>query len=153
MDLCIARARPQEAAELTPIPIASKRHWGYPEAWIDLWRDDLAITPAKIRAREYWVGRLATVIVFIYSIRPITPAEYELEDCWVAPAYIGQGYGTILFNHLRDRLRELGCSKLKIVSDPYAQGFYQRMGAVQVGEEPSKPEGRMLPVLQYIVES
>lgn len=152
MELSISRARPEEAAQLTRISFAAKRHWGYPEAWIELWRDDLTITAGKVRSRDYWVGRLDKQIVFIYSIRPITPTEYELEDCWVAPAYIGQGYGKKLFNHLRRQLKSLGCTRLKIVSDPHAQGFYQRMGAVKVGAEPSKPEGRMLPVLQYIVE-
>ena len=152
MKLSITRARPREAAELSQIPIASKRYWGYPEAWIDLWRDDLTITAAKIRARDFWVGRLEESIVFIYSIRPISTNEYELEDCWVAPAYIGQGYGAILFDHLRQTLKNLGCSRLKIVSDPHAAGFYLRMGAVRIGEEPSKPAGRMLPVFRLSVD-
>ena len=39
--------------------------------------------------------------------------------------------------------------KMLIDSDPNAEGFYQHMGAVRIGEVSSKPEGRTLPQLVY----
>ena len=45
MDLHIRRAKPAEAEVLTEIAHAAKRHWGYPENWIEHWKNDLTITP------------------------------------------------------------------------------------------------------------
>lgn len=45
MAIEIHRARSTEADQLTTIAIAAKRHWGYPDRWIDLWDRQLAITP------------------------------------------------------------------------------------------------------------
>jgi GNAT superfamily N-acetyltransferase len=147
--LVIGRARPDEAQTMTQVALASKRHWGYPQAWIEMWREGMRITPQKMRACEFWNGRLGEEIVAIYSIRPLAGDVYELEDFWVAPACIGRGFGRQMFEHLRARLAELGAAGLKIVSDPHARPFYERMGAVRVGEAPSLPEGRVLPVLEY----
>lgn len=149
MSIKIEQPKMEEAHELSSIPIASKRYWGYPEEWIELWREDLAITPQKMRARDYWVGRLEDQLVFVYSISRQAESTCELEDCWMAPEFIGQGYGKILFDHLRSILKAAGCSRLTIVSDPHAEGFYLKMGAVRMGEQESKPKGRMLPLLIY----
>ncbi len=40
-----------------------------------------------------------------------------------------------------------GGATLRIASDPNAEGFYLKMGARRVGETPSQPEGRALPLL------
>jgi hypothetical protein len=38
-------------------------------------------------------------------------------------------------------------ARLKIVSDPNAEGFYLRMGAQRVGWVAAQPRGRRLPLL------
>lgn len=152
MILTIDKANPEDARELSEISRASKKYWGYPEEWLELWKDEMAITPETIRSRDFYVGRIDEEIVFFYSITPITGDRSELEDCWVAPQYIGQGYGRILFNHLVRTLRSSGCSSLLIESDPHAEGFYRRMGAVRIGEKPSRIEGRMMPMLEYQIK-
>ncbi len=148
--MIIKKPNPDEAAELTEVLIASKKHWDYPDEWFDLWADELTITPEAICSRDFYVGRNEKETVFIYSIRHIAENKYELEDCWVAPQYIGQGYGKMLFDHLKTELESLGCSTLLIVSDPNAEGFYHKMGAVRVGEKSSKLKGRVLPIFEYV---
>ena len=59
--------------------------------------------------------------------------------------------GQILFDDLKKRLLARGASRLKIVSDPNAEGFYQKMGAVKVGEEQTKIEGRVFPVFELTI--
>ena len=147
--LLFRRPRADEAQQLTQIALASKRHWGYPEAWISLWRDGMRITPHTLHTREFWIGCQGQEIVAIYSIRRMDGDSYELEDFWVAPNQIGRGFGKRMFQHLRTRLVQLGAARLKIVSDPHAVPFYKRMGAVPIGTEPSLPPGRTLPVLEY----
>ena len=152
MEIVIEKPKPEDAEELTKVVIASKKHWGYPDRWLDLWRTELQVTPESIRSREFHVGRNRKEVVFIYSVRQTSEKKYELEDCWVAPQYIGKGYGRVLFEHLESTLKSLGCRKLVILSDPNAEGFYLRMGAIRVGEEASKIKGRVLPILEYEIK-
>ncbi|HTO03326.1 MAG TPA: hypothetical protein VL069_06475, partial [Opitutus sp.] len=46
----IDRAKPSDAAALTALAFAAKRHWGYPESWIQAWTEQLTITPEFIGA-------------------------------------------------------------------------------------------------------
>ncbi|KPK47508.1 MAG: hypothetical protein AMS22_16515 [Thiotrichales bacterium SG8_50] len=152
MDITIEKPKAEEARELNEFSRASKRYWGYPDEWLELWEHEMTITPETIRSRDFYVGRKEKELVFFYSIRQLPENSYELEDCWVASQYIGKGYGRILFEHLNATLKSLNCHLLVIVSDPYAEGFYRRMGAVRVGEKPSTIKGRFLPVLEYKVK-
>ena len=42
-------ATPEDADALTRIAFAAKRYWGYPESWLQHWRDSLTITPEFVR--------------------------------------------------------------------------------------------------------
>jgi GNAT superfamily N-acetyltransferase len=152
MNLTITKADPAEADELTRVAHAAKEYWGYPHEWVALWKEGLTTTPDDIISGIYYVGKCRQEPVCFYSVRQMSANSYDLEDCWIAPPYIGRGFGRILFEHLKSTLESLGCAKLIIVSDPHAEGFYQKMGAVRVGEKPSVPEGRMLPLLEYEFE-
>ena len=52
----ITRARPDDAATLTEIAFAAKRHWGYPIAWIESWRDVLTVRPEFIAGHETYAA-------------------------------------------------------------------------------------------------
>ncbi|MCB0291707.1 MAG: GNAT family N-acetyltransferase [Calditrichaeota bacterium] len=65
---------------------------------------------------------------------------------------MGQGAGARLFRHAVAALASHGIKHLKIVSDPHAEGFYQKMGARRVGAVASSIPGRALPVLMYEME-
>src|SRR2546425_12745676 len=52
----ITRARPDDAATLTEIAFAAKRHWGYPKAWIESWRDVLTVRPEFIAGHETYAA-------------------------------------------------------------------------------------------------
>lgn len=75
------------------------------------------------------------------------PPRLELEHCWVTPAWIGRGVGARLVADAAATARALGATMLRIASDPYAEGFYARLGARRVGAVPSTPRGRTLPLL------
>jgi predicted N-acetyltransferase YhbS len=60
---------------------------------------------------------------------------------------MGRRHGAALFRHAVGVARDAGAGTLRIASDPHAEGFYRRMGAVRIGEVPSRPEGRTLPLL------
>jgi GNAT superfamily N-acetyltransferase len=65
----------------------------------------------------------------------------ELEHLWVRPSHIGTGIGKELFLDAMERAAKLNVSEVELSADPNAAGFYERMGASQVGEIDSEIDG------------
>jgi GNAT superfamily N-acetyltransferase len=129
--LRVRLARSGDARQLTAIAHAAKAWWGYPDADLQRWRDELTFTPALIRSVPTWVAGLCGRLVGVAQLR--TEPEFELEACWVHPDAMGQGVGTRLVRTVyREMLRRGGVS-LCIDADPHAEGFYLRLGAVRIG--------------------
>jgi GNAT superfamily N-acetyltransferase len=147
-EIVFRRARPDEAPQLTELALASKRHWGYPEALIELWRGDLEFTPESIRAQSVLVAERAGCLVGVSAISQ-SGETAELEHLWVHPSAIGRGLGRALFHEALAEARARGAACLVIASDPHAERFYLRMGASRAGSVPSKPAGRRLPRLVF----
>jgi ribosomal protein S18 acetylase RimI-like enzyme len=142
----IRRARPADAAALTKIARAAKRHWGYPEKLIRLWRADLSVSPEMIAGDPVYCATRNGDIAGFYALSGEGTTR-EIEHMWVDPRYIGSGIGRKLFAHLRRRLRAMQVTRLEIASDPNAEGFYRRMGARRISRIASTPRGRYLPLL------
>lgn len=144
----ILRAKPEDAAALSEIAFAAKRHWGYPERWIQGWTDILTIRPEFIAGNETYAAYVDEQAVGFYTLaRQLN--RMSLEHLWVLPKYMGKGFGRALFNHAVERAHALGFESIVIESDPNAEGFYKRMGARPVGANVSEldDERRVLPVL------
>lgn len=145
----ITRATSDQADILTQIALAAKRHWGYPDAWIQLWSPVLTITPEFIGGHETFVAWMDEQPVGFCAISQ-EDVKASLEHLWVSPGYIGKGIGAALFNHMLLRCKEMGAQTLKIESDPNARGFYERMGAKKEGEVVGEVDGqpRVLPLFE-----
>ena len=73
----------------------------------------------------------------------------ELSSLFVEPTRLRCGAGRQLFDWAKQTARSAGAAHLVIEADPYAAGFYRRMGAIDAGTVPSGSiPGRMLPVLK-----
>lgn len=144
MKTVVRAARLDQAARLTEIALAAKAHWGYPAAWLELWRRGLTFD-ADLLARD-WV-RVAELDGGAHGVVALADAspDVELSHLWIDPPAIGRGLGRLLLETAVAEVRRRGAARITIVSDPYAVPFYEHMGARTVGEEPSEPEGRMLP--------
>jgi GNAT superfamily N-acetyltransferase len=143
----LRRATAADVSTLTRIAHAAKRHWGYPEQLIELWKDDLTVLPADVDADLVFCAEREGAMAGFYSVSGIGTAACEIEHMWVLPEHIGTGLGRALFEHMVRTLREQGVRTLRIASDPNAVGFYERMGARREGDVPATPEGRTLPLL------
>jgi ribosomal protein S18 acetylase RimI-like enzyme len=145
----IIRAELNQGNALTRIALAAKRHWGYPERWIELWTPMLTFKPADLEQADFFVAQIDDEIVGFYSLTT-AGARAELENLWVLPAFMGRGVGRGLFEHALARARELGCSDMEIESDPNAVGFYEKMGAQVVGQHVGAVDDqtRTLPVME-----
>jgi len=142
----IRRARRADVARLTAVAHAAKRHWGYAESEIALWRSDLTVTPELLAEDAYFCAEDDGRVVGFAAIS-LDGDVAELEHLWVDPPEMGRGHGAALFRHAVTVACERGATALRIASDPHAEAFYLRMGAVRVGQVPSTPPGRTLPVL------
>lgn len=144
----IRRAQESEAAELTKIAHESKRHWGYPERWIELWRADLTISPDLITENPVYLAEEGGEALGCYGLLAGTP-NWSLDHLWVRPAAMGKGVGRHLFEHARAVAASGGAEALEIDADPNAEPFYLRMGAVRVGEVHTQIDGqpRVRPLL------
>lgn len=143
----IRRARSTDAGRLTAIAHAAKRHWRYPARWIRLWRDDLTVRPAFIRANPVYCAVRDGEIVGFYALSG-SGSEHELEHMWVEPDHMGNRIGSALFGHALATVRSRRGRRLTIAADPNAEGFYRALGARRIGEVASRPAGRVLPVLR-----
>ena len=149
----IVRVKPQDADALTEIAFAAKRHWGYPERWIQNWRDILTMRPEFITANVAYSAMEDDHAVGFYLLTTENDGIH-LDHLWIAPHAMGRGIGRALFEHALEQTRRLGHRTLKIEADPNAEGFYTRMGArrvgvtvISIGDQP-----RELPLLQYDLE-
>jgi N-acetylglutamate synthase-like GNAT family acetyltransferase len=144
----IRQASTEEAAALTRIAHDAKRHWGYPDHWMQRWDADLTITPEFIANNHVYVAEDGDRLSGFYAL--ITKDQTaELEHMWVAPHSIGTGVGKELFLSAMQKAAELRVKSVEISSDPNAEGFYKKMGAYRVGETTSELDGelRVLPRL------
>jgi predicted N-acetyltransferase YhbS len=144
----IGRTQPSDADALTRIAFAAKRHWGYPERWIERWRQALTISPELIRRNETYAAIVEGQPVGFYVLVG-EGRKIELEHLWVLPEFIGTGIGRSLFDHAVRKAASLGAEVVRIEGDPNAEGFYRRVGARRVGEinYPMDGEKRTLPLL------
>ena len=150
--MIIRRAVPADAAALTALAHAAKRHWKYPEAWIVLWQRDLTVSPRFIERYPVHAAVEGDESVGFYALT-FAGADCELEHLWVIPARMGAGIGRRLFEHAVERCRAIGAGRLWISADPNAEDFYRRLGARRVGDVPSTPAGRMLPRLEQLTSA
>ena len=152
--LRIRAGEPTDAPVLSEIAHEAKRHWGYPDRWMELLRDALTVTPDYIASQVVWVAELDGAAVAFCALSG-EGMGWELDHFWVRPACMGRGIGRALFAHAIAWLEaHAPGAVLGIEADPNAEPFYLRMGARRVGETTRTWGGevrRTLPYLQLVV--
>jgi GNAT superfamily N-acetyltransferase len=149
-DVTLRPAREDESGALTELALRSKAHWGYDAAFLAACRDELAVASADIEAGRVVVAEVDGTIAG-FSTLVGEPPVAEVEALFVEPERIGAGtgIGRALFLGLRATARSEGFTRLLIEAEPNAAGFYEHLGAKQIGERPSGSiPGRRLPLLE-----
>ena len=144
----LKKASLADAFLLGSIAQKAKAHWGYPAAWLALWKDDLSFTKDFLNMHFVLVLKLADQIRG-FCIIIEEPDYFNIEHCWILPEDLGKGYG---FQLLKRALAEPDFTnqKIQVLSDPNAVGFYEKFGFKTIQMIPSKPIGRELPLMQMI---
>lgn len=141
-------ALPEDAGALTSIAFASKSHWGYPPEWMELWRPQLQILPEQILQQYFRVAECDAAPVGFSAVF-IEGSRAELEHLWVLPQWMRGGIGRHLVDEALRWTAARGFDVLTVIADPGAAPFYERMGAVLIGQRPSVPPGRALPQFRF----
>lgn len=153
----IRKAQISEAGTLTEISFGSKGYWGYPKAYFDIWSQELTISPEYIQNNDVFVFEENSAIFGYYSIVELKDdievsgirigKGFWLEHMFIETSSIGNGIGTQLFEHLRERCRARGINKIGILADPNSRGFYEKMGCEYRCDYPSTIKDRTTPYL------
>jgi GNAT superfamily N-acetyltransferase len=160
----IRKAKPDEAKALTQIAHDAKSYWGYPESWLERWKDDLTLTAEFISSNEVYVAEAdpgsdentgakeaPNKVDGFYAIA-INGEKAELEHLWVRPERIGSGTGKELLMHAMETAAFLNAAALEISADPNAEGFYKRMGARRIGEIDAEIEGQPRTLPRMVID-
>ena len=148
MTIRFRRVHDSEAPHLTAIAFAAKRHWQYPEAWIELWSDELTVTREYILTNPVFGAVSGGSLAGWYAL-DCREKDWELDYFWVLPEKMGCGVGTAMMQHAKGLFYSSQAETLSVISDPHAEPFYLKMGFQKVGTHPSTPKGRILPMLAF----
>ena len=146
----IQKAISVDATKLTSISRTAKKHWNYPDEWLNAWAGQLKITPKYIAANAVFKLMSNEEIIGFCSIKKDGPL-FEVDHLWILPEFMGKGLGTKLLHHSISNRCPKG-AKLKVYSDPNSTEFYTKFGFEKVGEFESYPKGRFLPILEKTAE-
>ena len=149
----IRDAQECDAAALTGLMRAAKASWGYPDEWMQAWEASLKIEPEDLTTMRVCVAEDEDGILGFYGLVG-SGQRVQLEHLWVRPSQMGKGVGRSLIGHALSEAVRLGGESVVIESDPHAEPFYLRMGAVRVAEVAAPVPGdpnRTLPILEIHV--
>ncbi|HYB09907.1 MAG TPA: GNAT family N-acetyltransferase [Alphaproteobacteria bacterium] len=152
--LRIRPARADEADDLTALCVQSKAYWGYDANFMRLSAVALAVTPSMIDEGCVLVAEdLHSRLVGVAAVARVSEdGKFDLARLFVLPSAFGIGIGRALFEAAVALAARQGGASLLILSDPFAEAFYERLGAVKIGDAPSDAiPGRRLPLLEYAI--
>ena len=129
----IRRARPDDHPALVALMRASN---GYEAPAARAMIDGFTATWTYDQADEVWVLDGESGPAGFYQLIPHGEGDQELDLFFTDNAAQGQGVGRRLFEHMAERARALGASRVMISSNPGAADFYRRMGARDAGTSP-----------------
>lgn len=149
MEFELRPALDSEAKQLSDLASRSKAYWPYEESYLAVVRSTTHITSEDILK---WPVVVATKDKELCGFAAVCTVDEinMLDHLWLDPQFIGQGLGRRLFQESVNNARSLGWPEFLIASDPYAEPFYLKMGAVRIGERESKiKKGFFMPLLEY----
>ncbi len=142
----IRKANPEDADVLTALSMRSKAHWGYDAAFMEACRESLRVPKDAIEKYLTYVVEDGDRVAGFFMLTEEEGCGHYLESMFVDPDFIGRGMGRLIWDKLIEVAKVEGIHEFILDADPHAEGFYQHMGAVRIGEhESSTFPGRMLP--------
>jgi maltose O-acetyltransferase len=154
----IKKAQPSECSVLTEIAFAAKRHWNYPKDYYEHWKAELTITSEYIKRNivysakqeSRWIGFCSIVenLADFHSGEVFIPKGFWLDHMFIYPEFHRLGIGREMIRHIQKNAPALRIEKLLIFVEPFAQGFYEKIGAEYLYMSKSSIPRRWIPVYE-----
>lgn len=162
MQSIIEKALSSDHLLLTEISFAAKRHWNYPAEYMDLWKDELTITSEYIKRTIVYSAKQLDRLIGFYSIVE-NPADcysgeifiqkgFWLEHMFIHPEFHHLGIGRQMIRHMQKIAKNHEIDRLFIFVDPFARGFYDKVGADYRHMSKSSIPGRTIPVYELKIQ-
>lgn len=155
------KANESDAQKLTEIAFEAKKHWNYPEEYFEIWKDELTITSEYIRnnkvTKAVYEGKVAGFYSIVENKRDFHKKEifiqhgYWLEHLFILPQYHKLYLGKSLIEHAKSALKKEKIKQFLVFADPFAKGFYEKIGADFLYESKSSIPNRLIPVYRLKV--
>src|SRR5262249_10105290 len=149
----IRRATADETDALTDLAHRAKAHWNYPPAWMRQWDAQLTILPGYLELHDVWVVERSGAVVAMCALED-RGDRWNLEHVWVEPALHGQGIGRALVQRALHEAWSRRRDVVELLADPFATGFYERLGARRAGHVAAPMPGardRTLPRYEFLL--
>lgn len=153
IDFQIRSADPAEASTLSALALRAKTHWGYPAEWLRQWATDLTLTPEYLSAHSAFVAITGRTQVGL-CVLGIRDGKAALDHLWIAPEYHHCGVGRALVARALETAAAERATRVEVLSDPFAEAFYLKLGARRVRAVPAPMPGapeRTLPLLEFVL--
>lgn len=143
-------AKIDDLITLNEISFKSKAYWGYPDEWMEKWKDDLTMSEEEFFHSNILVVEVENRIIGFSSI--VENAEnYELNHLWLLPEIIGKGVGKKLLNKTIEIFVKAE-KPIILLADPNAEAFYSSQGFVTFDKLESFPKERFLPLMRKHIQ-
>jgi maltose O-acetyltransferase len=160
-DIEICKADASDYEILTEIAFTAKRCWNYPESYFELWKDELTITKNYIEQNIVYKAKFLNSVIGFYSIvenktdfysgEVFVQKGFWLEHIFIRPDSQLVGVGRRMIDHAKRISKSNSIANLMIFVDPFAKGFYDKIGAEYLYESKSSIPNRLIPVYQLKV--
>jgi ribosomal protein S18 acetylase RimI-like enzyme len=147
----IRQAMSGESKKLSELAYASEAYWGYDQVFMNAFRAKYGVSEDQIKSGLVCVLEDGDLMVGFFYMERLGDLG-DLEFFYIDPQFIGKGYGQVLWRELMAFCRAHDIKEIELVTSPQAVGFYEKMGAVVVGQVASQlREGRLIPKLRAVV--
>jgi ribosomal protein S18 acetylase RimI-like enzyme len=131
----------------------SKAFWGYDDAFMETFRPELTVTPEQIATDHVAVAEREGRLAGFVHLRPESVGTLELVSLFIDTWAMRQGIGQRLWGYAIAFARERGYGAVTLESDPNAEAFYRKQGAVESGRrESTLMPGRVLTLMMFTIE-
>jgi N-acetylglutamate synthase-like GNAT family acetyltransferase len=151
VQVTLRQATADDADVLTDLAHRAKAHWGYSASWMREWDAQLTILPGYIEMHDVWVAVQDGAIVGMCALED-RGVRWILEHVWVEPAVHHLGIGRALVGRALAIARTHDARVVELLADPFATGFYEKLGARLNGSVPAPMPGardRTLPRYEF----
>lgn len=145
--MLVLPATTEDHHSLTQLTIQSKAHWGYSNELMNEWTPLLTVSKDYIRQNEVFKLVDDSKIIGYYSYSIEGSGTINLDNLFVAPSFIGKGFGKHLMLDFMERITPLSPVKVQLESDPNSEPFYTSFGFETIKKTESSIKNRFIPTM------